>query len=108
MLRGAWLKPASQVILQALAMERFTALRKPDGGVRGIAKGDVFRSLGSAHSRSSGLPHSTAPHSRTSLHCKRERAPTPLRRMCALPRQCVLSQRLQCLYDSMSRAACLS
>ena len=29
----------------ALAMARLTALRKPDGGVRGIATGDVFRRL---------------------------------------------------------------
>ena len=34
-----------QEIQQALAMARMTALRKPDGGVRGIATGDAFRRL---------------------------------------------------------------
>ena len=32
-------------IFPALAPARFTALRKPDGGVRGVATGDVFRHL---------------------------------------------------------------
>ena len=32
-------------IQTALAMARLTALRKPDGGVRGIATGDAFRRL---------------------------------------------------------------
>ena len=32
-------------VARALAMARVTALRKPDGGVRGIATGDVFRRL---------------------------------------------------------------
>ena len=32
-------------IQTALAMVRLTALRKPDGGVRGIATGDAFRRL---------------------------------------------------------------
>ena len=34
-----------QEIQQARAMVRMTALRKPDGGVRGIATGDAFRRL---------------------------------------------------------------
>ena len=33
------------VIVQALSLSRLTALRKPGGGVRGIATGDVFRRL---------------------------------------------------------------
>ena len=32
-------------VCKALAMARLTALRKPDGGVRGIATGDTFRRL---------------------------------------------------------------
>ena len=32
-------------VLDALALSRLTALRKPQGGVRGIATGDVFRRL---------------------------------------------------------------
>ena len=32
-------------VVAGLAMARLTALRKPDGGVRGIATGDVFRRL---------------------------------------------------------------
>ena len=34
------------VVSAALALARMTALRKPDGGVRGIATGDVFRRPG--------------------------------------------------------------
>ena len=36
---------APQVALDAIALSRLTALRKPTGGVRGIATGDVFRRL---------------------------------------------------------------
>ena len=32
-------------VAAALALARMTALKKPDGGVRGIATGDVFRRL---------------------------------------------------------------
>ena len=32
-------------VVPGLALARLTALRKPDGGVRGIATGDVFRRL---------------------------------------------------------------
>ena len=32
-------------VAQALGLCRLTALRKPNGGVRGIATGDVFRRL---------------------------------------------------------------
>ena len=32
-------------VCKALAMARITALRKPGGGVRGIATGDTFRRL---------------------------------------------------------------
>ena len=32
-------------VCKALAMARLTALRKPDGAVRGIATGDMFRRL---------------------------------------------------------------
>ena len=34
-----------QEIVNALRMGRMTALRKPDGGVRGIVVGDFFRRL---------------------------------------------------------------
>ena len=34
-----------QEIVNALRMGRMTVLRKPDGGVRGIVVGDVFRHL---------------------------------------------------------------
>ena len=36
---------APQVALDAMALSRLTAFRKPNGGVRGIATGDVFRRL---------------------------------------------------------------
>ena len=32
-------------VVPGLALARLTALRKPDGGVHGIATGDVFRCL---------------------------------------------------------------
>ena len=32
-------------VVPGLALARLTALKKPDGGVRGIATGDVFRRL---------------------------------------------------------------
>ena len=37
--------PVPAVIRTALAMARLAALRKPDGGVRGLATGDAFRRL---------------------------------------------------------------
>ena len=37
--------PVPTEVCKALAMARLTALRKPDGGVRGIATGDTFRRL---------------------------------------------------------------
>ena len=36
---------APEVVVQAIRLGRLTALRKPDGGVRGIVVGDVVRRL---------------------------------------------------------------
>ena len=114
---GDCIGTTEQEIQTALAMARLTALRKPDGGVRGIA---VHRRRVSPPR----LPHTRQacngqrcltkqPAARTSLHYKRERARMHSQLTCEshLPSAgdaVLVSLDGRSAYDSMSRAAFLS
>ena len=69
----------------ALAMARLTALRKPDGGVRGIATGDVFAALCPKRSPDNGPLRLTWPRDHTSSPCRHEPAPTRWQPTCVPP-----------------------
>ena len=100
-------------IAAGLAMARLTALRKPDGGVQGIATGDVFRRLVSrtlAKSWADTFDHATRPFQ----HALQARAGTDalaaqVRSALSLrPDAVLVSLDGRSAYDSMSRVAFLS
>ncbi|CAE7568781.1 unnamed protein product [Symbiodinium natans] len=104
---------APPVALDALALSRLTALRKPQGGVRGIATGDVFRRLVSralARAYAGELDEATRPFQ----FALRTRAGTDslaamLRSAVEFdPRATVVSLDGRSAYDTISRAAILS
>ena len=100
-------------IAAGLAMARLTALRKPDGGVRGIATGDVFRRLVSrtlAKSWADTFDHATRPfqyalqaRAGTDALAAQVRSALSLR-----PDAVLVSLDGRSAYDSMSRVAFLS
>ena len=58
---------ATTDIVPALALARLTELRKPDGGVRGIATGDVFRLVSPALAKGWATAFDQATYSREAL-----------------------------------------
>ena len=99
-------------VCTALAMARLTALRKADGGVRGIATGDMFRRLVSkalAREWAEKFDHATRPfqfalqaRAGTDALAAHVRAALATRRGAVL-----VSLDGRSAYDSMSRAAFL-
>ena len=97
-------------IAAGLAMAWLAALRKPDGGVRGIATGDVFRRLGSrtlAKSWADTFDHATRPfqyalqaRAGTDALAAQVRSALSLR-----PDAVLVSLDGRSAYDSMSRVA---
>jgi len=97
-------------VCRALAMARLTALRKPDGGVRGIATGDMFRRLVSkalAREWANKFDQATRPF-QFALQARAGTDTLAVRAALATRRGAVLvSLDGRSAYDSMSRAAFL-
>ena len=99
-------------VRKALAMARLTALRKPDGGVRGIATGDTFRRLVSrtiAREWAAKFDHATRPYQfALQARAGTDALTAHVRAALATRRDAVLvSLDGRSAYDSMSRAAIL-
>ena len=99
-------------VRKALAMARLTALRKPDGGVRGIATGDTFRRLVSrtiAREWAAKFDHATRPYQfALQARAGTDALTAHVRAALATRRDAVLvSLDGRSAYDSMSRAAFL-
>ena len=101
------------VVSAALALARMTALRKPDGGVRGIATGDVFRRLVSralAKTWAATFDEATRPYQHA-LSARSGMDALVARLRVALetdPDVTVVSLDGRSAYDTVSRAAFLS
>ena len=101
------------VVSAALALARMTALRKPDGGVRGIAAGDVFRRLVSralAKTWAATFDEATRPYQQA-LSARSGMDALVARLRIALetdPDVTVVSLDGRSAYDTVSRAAFLS
>ena len=98
------------VIVQALSLSRRTALRKPGGGVRGIATGDVFRRLVSrvlARAFSNVFDEATRPYQfALSTRAGTDSLAAMLRAATELdPDATIVSLDGRRAYDSVSRAA---
>ena len=100
-------------IAAGLAMARLTALRKPDGGVRGIATGDVFRRLVS-RTLAKEWAHTFDQATRPSQFALQARAGTDALAACARaalslrPEAVLVSLDGRSAYDCMSRTAFLT
>ena len=99
-------------IIDALALSRLTALRKPEGGVRGIASGDVFRRLVSralARALAGVFDEATRPYQfALSTPAGTDSLAAMLRIATELdPEATVVSLDGRSAYDSVSRAAML-
>ena len=104
---------APQVALDAIALSRLTALRKPTGGVRGIATGDVFRRLVSrtlARAFSGELDAATRPFQfALQTRAGTDSLAAMLRAAVELdPRATVVSLDGRSAYDTISRATILA
>ena len=99
-------------IIDALALSRLTALRKPGGGVRGIATGDVFRRLVSrvlARAFAGVFDEATRPYQfALSTRAGTDSLAAMLQAATELdPEATVVSLDGRSAYDSVSRAAML-
>ena len=104
---------APQAALDAIALSRLTALRKPNGGVRGIATGDVFRRLVSralARAFSGELDEATRPFQfALQTRAGTDSLAAMLRAAVELdPRATVVSLDGRSAYDTISRATILA
>ena len=104
---------APQAALDAIALSRLTALRKPNGGVRGIATGDVFRRLVSralARAFSGELDEATRPFQfALQTRAGTDSLAAMLRAAVELdPRATVVSLDGRSAYDTISRAIILA
>ena len=98
---------APQAALDAIALSRLTALRKPNGGVRGIATGDVFRRL---VSRALELDEATRPFQfALQTRAGTDSLAAMLRAVVELdPRATVVSLDGRSAYNTISRATILA
>ena len=100
------------VIVQALSLSRLTALRKPGGGARGIATGDIFRRLVStvlARAFANVFDEATRPYQfALSTRAGTDSLAAMLRAATELdPDATIVSLDGRSAYDSVSRAAIL-